>query len=202
MLEYDPKANLRVYPTPMAQFGSNPYGDNLYRIVFAPSRRNLAGDSDGFHWVPTYRQLGDKWVLERWHDAWKFTQCTKEIWTRQYMHILGPYPDRGEYAHVFTFEAADPAQCDLGKLISWIEEGQNRSWQDNRDACQAEYDAEEKAGANIREAICRDSVSAFGVSAFSGGSVSRSEKAKPLKHTAQELGLPVGNNKFMQLRRA
>ncbi|HEX7766793.1 MAG TPA: hypothetical protein VF443_08770 [Nitrospira sp.] len=202
MLEYDPKANLRQYPMPMIQFGSNPYGEPLYRIVFASSRRMLAGGTDGFHWVPAYRQIGDRWVLERWHDPWKFTQCTKEVWERQYMHILGPYPDRGEYAHVFTFEAAPPDQCNIGKLISWVEEGQRRSWQDNRDACQAEYDAEERAGAATRDAICRDSVSAFGVAPFSGGAVSRSQKSAPLRKSANELGLPTGNNKFMQLRRA
>ena len=43
MLEYDPVTSLRHYPVPMARFGQNPHGENLYRIVLASSRRHLVG---------------------------------------------------------------------------------------------------------------------------------------------------------------
>ena len=42
--EYDPQLNLRHFPTlPMAVYGLNQYGENLYRVVFAESRRHLIG---------------------------------------------------------------------------------------------------------------------------------------------------------------
>ena len=42
-LEDDPVTDLRHYPMPMGKYGKNPYGENLYRIVFASSRRRLIG---------------------------------------------------------------------------------------------------------------------------------------------------------------
>jgi|SRR5580692_4152082 hypothetical protein len=199
MLGYDPKVNLTHWPMPMGRFGLNPYGDPLYRIIFAPSRRNLAGDAGDFRWVPTYRAIGAKWVLERWHDPWKFSQCTKESWDRQLAHILGPYPSRGEYAHVHTFEVVQPPDCDLGKLISWIEEGQKRSYQDNLDALKGQYADEEAANRAKQLAIIDDAHPAFGTTAIASARVARGTKAPKVRRSANELGMPTAP-KFQQVR--
>ena len=199
MLDYDPKTNLSHHPTPMARFGLNPYGENLYRIVFAPSRRSLAGDASGFRWVPTYRAIGTKWVLERWHDPWKFSQCTKEAWDRQFAQILGPYPSRGEYAHCHTFEVVQPEDCDLGKLISWIEAGQTKSFQDNLDACKQQYADEEAANRAKQFAIIDDAHPAFGTTAIASSRVVRGTKAPRLRKSANDLGMPTAP-KFQQMR--
>lgn len=199
MLEYDPTTNLRHWPAPMARFGTNPYGDPLYRIIFAPSRRNLAGDESGFRWIPTYRRLGDVWVLERWHSPEQFCRMSRERWDRE-MLILGPYPDRGEYAHVHTFFPVLPDHCNLDKLITWIEAGQKTSYQDNHDAIREHYDHETKARQSTVEAMTRDLYPAFGATAMSSAKVSRGTKHLPNLKSANELGLPTGNNKFLQLR--
>lgn len=205
-LEYDPVANLQHWPASLQRFGNNPYGQPLYRIIFAPSRRNLAGDFSGFHWIPTYRRLGAVWVLERWRSAWDFAQMPRERWDRE-MLILGPYPERGEYDHCHTFFPVLPADANLDKLISWIEEGKKRSWQDNLDACKAEYEQETKDQRNMQEAILHGAYPAFGANAMVGGAVSRGTKTRPIIKTAEEIGLPHGKwtnpekSKFMSLQR-
>lgn len=199
MLTYDPKASLQHWPmTNMGRFGLNPHQEPLYRIVFAPSRRHIAIDQDrNAHWIRTYRRLGDLWVMERWRDAYEYSKMTREQWDRQLLHQLGPYPDRGEYDHVHTFEAALPDQCNLEKLVSWIEEGRKRSWQENKDACRGQYEAEEREAAATGAAIIDNAYPAFGTTAISSRLVSRGTKDRPIIHTAEELGLPVGHNKFM-----
>lgn len=199
MLDYDPKANLTHWPMPMGRFGLNPYGDPLYRIIFAPSRRNLAGGPEGFRWVQTYRHIGAKWVLECWHDAWKFSQCTPERWNREFLALLGPYPSRGEYAHVHTFEVVQPADCDLGKLISWIEEGQKRSPQDNYDALKGQYEAEESDNRAKQLAIIEDGRPAFGAKPLASAHLTRGTKTKRYSRSANELGMPT-RPKFQQVR--
>ena len=199
MLDYDPVKNLRHWPVPMLRFGANPYGEALYRIIFAPSRRNLAGDENGFRWIPTYRRLGDVWVLERWHSPEQFCKMSRERWERE-MLILGPYPDRGEYAYVHTFFPVLPDHCNLEKLISWIEEGAKRRFQEHYDAVKGEYDQETKDRQNTAEAITRNAYPAFGANALSSARVSRGTKHLPNFRYAEEVGLPTGQNKFLQLR--
>ena len=170
MLDYDPIRNLQHYPLSMARFGKNPYGENLWRIVWAPSRRMLAGDGT-FRWVHAYRQIGAAWVLEKWVSAWDFAQCSKAKWNET-MLMLGPYPARGEYVHAHTFGVA-VADANVEKLISWIEEGQRRSFQDHVDACRADYDQEEREASATRQAIIRNALPSFGtapVAGYGGGS--------------------------------
>ena len=177
MLDYDPATNLQHYPLPMARFGKNPHGENLWRIVWAPSRRMLAGDG-AFRWVQAYRQIGAAWILEKWVSAWDFCQCSKAKW-EETMLILGPYPARGEYVHAHTFGAA-VADSNVEKLISWIEEGQRRSWQDHLDACKSEYDREERDASSTRQAIIRNALPAFGATAMVGAGGGRGTKTKAL----------------------
>lgn len=184
----------------MGRFGLNPFQEPLYRIVFASSRRHLAVDADNnAHWIMTYRRLGDVWVMERWMDAFSYCGMTQERWDLDPCgaKTLGPYPSRGEYHHAFTFEAATPDNCNLEKLVTWIEEGKTRSFQENRAACKAQYEAEERDSASLRAAIIDNAYPAFGATAISSRLVSRGTKDRPIIRTAEELGLPVGHNKFM-----
>lgn len=194
---YDPKASLRHWPAPMARFGKNPYGENLYRIVFAPSRRMIAYGTwaDGSRkarYIPKYPEIGDQWILERWMTPYEYTGRTPEQW-KQTLTVLGPYPDRGEYEVSHVFEACGPTDANLTKLISWIEEGRKRSWWENRTACQADSEADEKERKNLREAIIRDSLPAFGTAPLSGYGGGRGTKTAPILKSAEELGLPTTN---------
>ena len=208
MLNYDPAVNLFHYPLPMSRFGLNPYSENLYRIVSTASRRNLVGGrwpdgSTEYRWVLTYRHIPDPWVLERWQTC----QMTRARWDAlvdpQSGYLLnGPYPDRGEYYHAHTF-TCPIVDANLDKLISWIEEGRKRSWQDNLDACKQEYDDDTKERQGRMDAIVKNALPAYCGSPFSGGAVSRGSKTAPILLTADQVRLPngrpapLGNNKFV-----
>ena len=215
MLNYDPKNNLAVYPISMVRFGLNPYGEPLYRIVATASRRMLVGglwDGPGdtgateYRWRPAYRHITEPWVLERW-DTCRMTRARWDsmVDPRTGWLLNGPYPERGEYyhAHTFTCQIVD---ANLDKLISWIEEGQNRSYQDNLEACRKEYDDETKDRNGRMDAIVRNALPAYLDRPFVGGSgVKRGTKTVPLMLNAEDVKLPngkpvpLGNNKFVNV---
>lgn len=189
----------------MLRFGLNPYGQPLYRIVFAPSRRNLVGGVDGqeYRWVPTYRLLGDVWVMERWVDPFEFSQMSREQWDRE-MVILGPYPDRGEYTHAHTFETGTPDDASLEKLVMWIEEGRKRPYVEKLLAIKEAYEKEDLAVASEKDAIIQDAMSAWLDTPFESmapgaksGITGRGSKTAKLMKTAEELGLPTEGGKFI-----
>jgi hypothetical protein len=226
----DPQTTLRVYPMSMARFGTNPYGEPLWRIVFAESRKYLVGGTWGdglteYRWRPTYRHITDlclcgqnhdpgtcpdapKWVLEKWLSAKDFTQGQSEqAWNLKYSQpcgllLLGPYPSRGEYQHAHTF-MVPVADANLDWLISVIDAGARKSMQDNLDACRADYDADTKARRSTVDEMVRNRMSSFLNNAFVGGAgVKRGTKTAPLIRTANELKLPTGNNKFRVMKPA
>src|SRR4249920_2040494 len=104
MEHYDPKSSLRFWPLEkMSRFGQNPFGENKWRIVWAPSRRSLVhGAGMKPQWIVTHQHAGNAWILEKWLSAYEFTKCTAEVWNMS-LTLLGPYPSRGEYelAHLF-----------------------------------------------------------------------------------------------------
>jgi hypothetical protein len=194
MLEYDPKANLQHYPGfPMRRFGLNPYGEPLYRIVFAASRRNLAsfpGDPEGFHWTPTYSPTVAAWVLERWCSPFEYCQMSKAQWDRELAQFQGPYPSRGEYSLAWQFDLG-VTQDGLDKIIGTIEASRKRSQQDLRDFHSAEYAAEEKQRHAAVYGEIRESYSAFGKAPMAGYGGGRGTKTAPPMLSANELGLPI-----------
>jgi hypothetical protein len=91
-------------------FGTNPYGENIFRVVWSESRYYLVGAShveydgdpsndavvkarekdpnvlrrtDGYKWLPLYPGPG-RWVLEMWKSAMGFTGCTPEQYEINY----------------------------------------------------------------------------------------------------------------------
>lgn len=187
------QSNLRFWPLEsMARFGQNPFGENLWRIVHAPSRRSLVhGERRKPKWLPTYPQAGSCWVLEKWLSAYEFAKCTAEVWN-QSMTILGPYPSRGEYEAVHIFEAAVPADANLDKLISWVDAGKRYSANENRNALRDEWDRDELGRKNHRLDVIRNALPAFGAAPMSGPGGGRGTKTMPILRSANELGLPVG----------
>ena len=205
MLDYDPKTGLRHHPTSMAKFGLNPFQENLYRIIFAPSRRHIVYGEwrDGSRrasWVKTYAALGDVWVMERWHTAFEFTRMTEQSWNES-MTVLGIYPSRGEYEICHIFEACAPEHANLDKLVMWIEAGRNRSFSENRTACQQDADRREKeTSAEVQDRI-RDILPAFGTAPLIGYGGGRGTKTMPITKSAEELGLPTSpTRKNLKLR--
>lgn len=95
----------------LREFGQNPMGENIMRIVWAPSRLMLFGgffaEDGGFAYrrMPKY---GDKrvFVLEKWVPGRHYG--TPKLWRAQttnpegYLSI-GPYPARGVYECTYMF---------------------------------------------------------------------------------------------------
>lgn len=209
---YDPAINLTRYPMPMTQYGSNPYGEDLYRIVYAASVRHLLGGrflwkeddpdqpacADEYRWIPTYDF--DGWILERWHTPFQFAGMSQAQWDRQYRDpltgflTLGPYPSRGQYAEVHRFTCA-VADANIGKLVTWVEQSQKNSWQDVRDANQDAYDKQEKDTRTKRLDIINETRRAHGHRPMAGAHASFNSKTIPDAVTANQLarrrGMPL-----------
>jgi hypothetical protein len=134
LFAYDPKTSLNHYPgVSLVRFGQNPYGENLYRIVSAHSRRYLVvgewpDGSVGGQWVVKHKNLGTMWIMERWLSVQEIAEgkeggcCTRETWDEQF-GILGPWPERGDYEICHAFECSPPADANLDKLVALIEHG-------------------------------------------------------------------------------
>ena len=212
-LNYDPAANLTHYPISMAKYGQNPYGDNLYRIVSTASRRNLVGGTWGdngateYRWKRTYAYISEPWVMERW-DTCRMTRARWDAMVDPQSGWLlnGPYPDRGEYywCHTFTCGIVD---ANLDKLVSWIEAGQKRTYQENQDACRQEYDAETAERKGRMNDIILNALPAFLDSPMVGFGGGRGTKTAPIILGARDVRLPrgrkapVGVNKFVTVPR-
>jgi hypothetical protein len=191
--EYDPVSGLQHYPVPMARFGQNLYGDNLYRIVLASTRLKLVGgcwpDGEfGYHWVPAYRGING-WILERWQMPLK-SQWEAVVEPISGWPVNGPYPARGEYYHAWTFDKGVDAD-NLDTLIGAIERGRNRSVQDLDDFNRTEYQAEDKETRRNAYDEIRDAFTAFGGRAFSSSRVARGIKTRDQLMTAEQAGLPI-----------
>lgn len=186
MEHYDPKGNLRFWPLEsMARFGQNPFGENIWRVVHAPSRRSLVhGHGRKPKWLPTYPQAGNAWVLEKWLSAYEFTKCTAEVWNMS-MTLLGPYPSRGEYelAHVFPDFNVNPE-----KIITWIEAGKRYSANENANSLKQDMERENEAGVKYRKDVIMNALPAFGNAPMAGYGGGRGIKTQPDAYSANDFG--------------
>ena len=195
MLTYDPVSALQHYPANLSRFGQNPYGENLYRIVFAPSRRYLVvgewpDGSNCAQWVPKYKKLGNIWVMEQWVTAEEFAKCSREQWNQNLL-ILGPWPARGEYRHCHSFELSGPEDANLDKLVSLLKYSQKTSLYESI-MWNREDAARNKASAGITaEDMTRNVLPAFGGRPMSYGRFGRGFKTAKQLLTAREAGMPV-----------
>lgn len=123
----------KLLPVSLRSFGINPYGDNLWRVVWGPSRNYLVGGawqdhigaipSDAelsannfrdnslirevieYRWIPKYPE---GWVLEKWLSPIQYAGTPVQWTITQMDHAaklltLGPYPSRGEYEACYHF---------------------------------------------------------------------------------------------------
>lgn len=203
MSNYSP-SDLKHYPgygpDAMKRYGTNPFGDPLYRIVFADSRKHLVtgewvDGSVGGKWRPRYRQAAGFWIMERWLSADEYHKMPRHKWDAMFPSI--PYQERGDYDHCHTFEHCGPVDASIDKLVMWINAGRNASYQDNHDACSREYAQETKDTDREMSDRVANSLPAFGATAMVGRGGARGTKTSQIIRTAKELRLPVGNNKFV-----
>lgn len=196
------------WPMSMERFGKTPYNKPLYRIVFAPSVKKIVGGKwpDGaveYRLRKAYRKVGDEWILERWLSAAEFTRMTRERFeetTRDPqtgLFVSGPWPEKGVYFMCEDAPLASPGDGGIEKLIGWIEHGRNNhdplanalAYTKQMVAEDAAWDAE----ALLKIGEARPS---FGrrPTSFRGGVHKVKEYEFP--KSAQQTGLPIGDNKF------
>ena len=198
----------------MARFGTNPHGEPLYRVVFSPTVRKLVFGqfADGFVGArlrPTYREIGKKWIIEKWisgFDACKMTPSEYERWgprdPQSGMLIEGPYPWLGVYHQCWTFEGENPELASIEIAIGLIEKGAKRTHGEIK-ANNRELDAKaEKEAAANRFLRCREAEPLYGVRAanFAGRPKTVNHKTQRMPIAASELGFPTKRGSVMAMR--
>ena len=181
------------YPVPMERYGLNPYGKNLYRVVFAPSVRHLVGGrwKDGcveYRSRPSYSHIGNEWILERWFTGDEFCSMSREAYEIRLrnetgLFTMGPYPSEGTYVMCLDSPLLPAAIQSVGKLIEGIEFGRkNKSHErevQNRLLLEADIAKREQAADDVMLDKIREKRPAFGnrPTSFAGGVHSTKTKA-------------------------
>jgi hypothetical protein len=193
MATYNEAEGLQHYPTPMARFGTNLWGDNLYRIVLARTRKSFTA---GIGWSQKYNCQPHEWVLEKWISVEQFAGCDRETWARDKGMLLGGYPDRGEYELCHIFETCNPDNANIEKLIAWIEMGQRNTPAEIAASIKKE---QERALAAKRSSM-RDRIAnllpAFGTAPMVGHGGTRGSKAGQLQRSAAQVAGAVARKRL------
>jgi hypothetical protein len=205
------------WPISLARFGTNPFGQNIFRMVYAPSVKKMIfgtngkGETGG-HVRPTYRHLGDVWILEKWISGQQACQMTPTEYEnygprdpQSGMLIEGPYPSCGIYNHCWTFDQ-DTLQGGIegaiDKIIGLINKGAGRSYADIKAANKELDEKEEKRAADERFLRVRESEPLFGARAanFAGTPKKFNHKSLRNQMTADQTGLPTKRGSVMSLK--
>jgi hypothetical protein len=194
-------------PTPqfaldaLAKYGTNLFGEPLYRIVWSETRTYLSGglwtdftDSESKHLlreVAEYRRVPlygsqQRWVLEKWCPP--ETYGSPEIWDDENrdektgLLTLGPFPSRGEYEHVHTFEVNGhyvPLVPETINAICYlIEKSREFSFRQKKAALEAQQAKEDRDFKSRRDDIFKDARGAFNNQAMSAASGKADRKFK------------------------
>lgn len=180
----------------MERHGKNPYGENLYRIIWAESRRRVvvqkfSTGASVAREIPEYPgRFG--WILERWEPPERVAKCTPEQWyANPVLDVLGPFPHRGEYREAHPFSAHGPANANIDKLVADCEESRKREISEEVAACLRIAEREHLAVKNTKLDLIGDKFPAFGLRPMSGYGGGRGTKTYPELKTADEAGLPT-----------
>jgi hypothetical protein len=184
MLDYDPVTSIQKWPMPnMGRFGKNPYGEDLYRVVWAPSRRHIVygewrDGSVGAKWVrlPSTREMGNIWIVERWRSIKEMGVERDSDW-----HLAaGIPPSRGEYVVCYQFENGLPSDISVEKVIGWDIAGRNAGFGEKQAACQADYEESEREQHAAKMGMIYERLPAFGTAPMVGFGGGRGTKTIPM----------------------
>jgi hypothetical protein len=103
--------------------GLNLHGDPNYRLIWGWSRKDLIWSKrlGTYDRRPRYFLKKNRWSVEMWHPA----QMSPETWERhshqwldgQRVALLGPYPTRGDYEILWTFETPHADSCQVPDVL-------------------------------------------------------------------------------------
>lgn len=204
--------NPTLAPRSLRHYGETPFGDPLWRCVYAPSVKKLVGGKfpDGFTGYrarPAYRHIGDYWVLEKWISAFDMTHMSESRYNETYQDpqtklcAAGPYPSRGVYHYCETLSCT-PADTNFDILVALITKAKYNRPQDNMNALMKTMEAKDKADAAERFDRCKELMPAMGIRAANFGGHVKATKSAPMMRSANELGLPTHGPKVQEVNRA
>ena len=195
----------------MTRFGLIPdeYGGGTkYRIIWAPSRMVTLTGREKTMTVPMYRgplaiePVGEFWILEGWVPPYQLAgNLTADEWNANPALLnTGPYPSKGDYIRRETL-AVTPADANIEKLITWIEEGTKRTHSERLQACinNMEYDIDDRR--KKRKDLVTNAMRPFGAETmigYGGTELSRNSKTYKIVKSAEEVGIRPGETRAMR----
>lgn len=196
----------------MARYGVNPYGEPLYRLVYAPSVKKIVGGKFtdghiGYRARPAYRHIGPHWVIEKWISAVELTRMNEEQYNSAYRDLetglfpTGPYPSRGVYHYCETL-SCNPAEANIDKLVMWLEHAKQVDPAANQRALLESLDKADKADDAHRLDWAKDKNRASGIRAANFGGMVKAQKSYPMEKSAKDLGLPSRGPRVMETNHA
>ena len=201
-----------LYPMPMSRYGLNPYGENLYRLVYAPSVKKMVGGKFadgyiGYRARPAYRHIGPHWVIEKWISAIDLTRMTEMQYRSAYvdretgLFPTGPYPSRGVYHYCETL-SCNPAEANIDKLVMWLEHSKFVDPSANQRQLLADLEKADQDDAAQRLDWAKDKNRAAGIRAANFGGMVKAQKSYPMEKSATSLGLPSKGPRVMETNHA
>jgi len=201
-----------LYPMPMSKYGLNPFGENLYRLVYAPSVKKMVGGKFtdgyiGYRARPAYRHIGQFWVIEKWISALELTRMTEQQYDTVYkdketgLYPTGPYPHRGVYHYCETL-SGNPSEANIDKLVSWLEHAKHVDPAQNQRQLLDDLDKADKDDAARRWDWAKDKERAAGIRAANFGGMVKAQKSYPMEKSATSLGLPQKGPRVMEINNA
>jgi hypothetical protein len=167
----------------LKHFGQTPFGQNLFRVVWAPTRLYLVGGRwtdrvegkitrtvDEYRWIQRYGEEQNGWVLEKWLSAKEYAG-PKELWIPDEvkgLYELGPYPSRGEYESCWTFPSYPQASYVEDKIRQLLYGKNHFNVADIRKAHRDVLEGKKLDSEAKLEDMIRDAIPAFPTRAMSG----------------------------------
>ena len=115
-----PLFDITVHPTDLKEYGTNPWGQPLYRIVWSDTRLMKIRHMGKTVEMKMYDHLGAKWIMERWLPAEQVMGMSRAAFDTLVADKSLPqmaYPVRGEYEFVLVF----PQEVVVGAARKTIE---------------------------------------------------------------------------------
>lgn len=107
-----PAYEITFHPVDLTVHGTNPYGQPVYRVVWADSRKSKVMCRGKIHFLPRYHH-GDEanaaghWVLEKWAPAETILKLTRDQYEGLIAAIPGAaaeeYSEHGDYELSYVF---------------------------------------------------------------------------------------------------
>ena len=160
----------------------------------------------GYKHYPKYAAGYGAYVLEVWLSPFEFCKTTPEGWALQFrdeetgLLTLGPYPSRGVYEYRWDFGQGYPTVQAVESIIGMLIAGGNYTAAEKKAAILKSEEKDKLDRINRGKEIILESLPAHGFNPSSSHTGKKRPEDYKMRYSAQDLGLPVGNNKVFTRR--